>query len=494
MNLYIYNTLTREKEKFIPFFDEWKKDFVWIYTCGPTVYSDPHFWNLRAFVFAWLLWDIIRNILNYPLKHVVNITDVWHLTDDADSWQDKMEKWAIREWLTAWDIAKKYEKNFINYINKLELNFDFFPKATDYIQEQIDLIKSLEEKGFVYKINNDWMYMDTSKIDDYGKLMWENYEKHILWIESWARISNDNKKNITDFALWKFSKRWEKRHMERNSPWWLWFPWWHIECSAMSKAILWKNFDIHTWWIDHITTHHTNEIAQSECSFVSDKPWVKYWMHSQFLNFDGKKLSKSSWDTLSIPDLEKKWYTVYDLRYFYFTAQYRNSLKFNWDAIHKAYITKRNLVNKLWANPRSTSVQMSTWDIKEIEKNLQTKEAKIFLKNILNCLLDDLNTPRLLSILNKDVDKLNVESLNLFAWFDLNIFKFGLFKDLINKKENLDKMPIPYFITQIAQERRKAKLERDYKKADEFRNKLSEQWYFVKDYKDTYIVYHKLDY
>ena len=191
--------------------DEWKKDFVWIYTCWPTVYRNPHIWNMRAYVFADTLWRTIRYVLWYPTKHVMNLTDVWHLTDDGDEWEDKMEKWAKRENKTVRELADMYIAKFYEYMDALHIHKpDVMCRATDHIQDQIDMIKILEEKGYTYEIPDDWIYMDTSKVSDYGKLA--NLDNQNL--KAWARIQNDNKKNITDFALWKFSPKWQKRQME----------------------------------------------------------------------------------------------------------------------------------------------------------------------------------------------------------------------------------------------------------------------------------------
>ena len=243
--LHIYDTMSRQKVEFVSLMQEWKKDFVWIYSCGPTVYWNPHIWNMRAFAFADLLRNIIKNVLWYPTKHVMNLTDVGHLTDDGDEWEDKMEKWAKRENKTVWELADMYIEKFYSYLDKLQIDkFDVMPRATDHIKEQIEMVKTLEEKWYTYEIPDDGIYMDTSKVEDYGKLAWLANQERIAW----ARIQNDNKKNDTDFALWKFSPKDQKRQMERNSPWWVWFPGWHIECSAMSSKYLWDQFDIHTWW------------------------------------------------------------------------------------------------------------------------------------------------------------------------------------------------------------------------------------------------------
>lgn len=215
MNFLLYNTLTRKKEIFKPLIE----DVVKIYSCGPTVYSDPHVGNLRAFTNRWLLGDVFRYVLEYQTIHVMNITDVGHLTDDADEWEDKMEKWSKREGLSARDIAEKYTTNFKTYIHDMYIQFDALPRATNYIKEQIDILRDLVEKWYTYVIPWDGIYMDTNIIPDYWKLMWPNYKQALAGLEVWIRVEASGKKNNTDFALWKFSPLDEQRQMERILDW-----------------------------------------------------------------------------------------------------------------------------------------------------------------------------------------------------------------------------------------------------------------------------------
>jgi cysteine--tRNA ligase len=270
MQIKLYNTLTREKEDFIPLMQDpnysgEKKDFVGMYSCGPTVYYTPHIGNLRATFTA----DLIRNVLKYfgyPVKAVMNITDVGHLVSDGDEGEDKLEKGAKRDGISAWEVAKKYEEIFLTAMNELNIQtFDVMPRATEHIAEQIALVQSLEAKGYTYEVPGDGIYMDTSKVEDYGKLMGPNYKKRLEDLRAGERVDMKGKKNPTDFALWKFSPTDEKRQMERDSPWGVGFPGWHIECSAMSSKYLGEQFDIHHGGADHITVHHPNEISQSEC-------------------------------------------------------------------------------------------------------------------------------------------------------------------------------------------------------------------------------------
>lgn len=468
--LQIYNSMTRTKETFIPLIDEWKSNHVWIYSCWPTVYWNPHIWNMRAFTFDDLLRNVIKNILWYPTKAVMNLTDVWHLTDDWDDWEDKMEKWAKRENKSVWELADMYIKKFYSYLDKLQIEkFDVMPRATDHIQEQIDLVRKLEEQGLTYEIENDGIYMDTSKVEWYWKLAWLANQERIAW----ARIQNDNKKNSTDFALWKFSPKDQKRQMERDSPWWIWFPGWHIECSAMSSKYLWEQFDIHTWWVDHIWVHHTNEIAQSECAFWK-KPRVKYRMHNQFLNLWWKKLSKSAWWLITVDDLEEKWYSALDLKMLYYTAHYRNFLDFNESVLEQAKIQRKNIIKKI---NKLEKIELNWKNYLEIDEQLNTAEWHQFLSDCLNALLDDLNTPKLLSIINSWLKQNNAEITWIILWIDNQITKLNFSWN----NENFDSIEIPEEIITLANERLQAKQSKNYELADKLREMIKSKWYNIKD-------------
>ena len=469
--LHIYNTMSRQKEEFIPFVEEWKKDFVWIYSCGPTVYWNPHIWNMRAFAFADLLRNVIKNILWYPTKHVMNLTDVGHLTDDGDEWEDKMEKWAKRENKTVWELADMYIEKFYSYLDKLQIDkFDVMPRATDHIKEQIEMVKILEEKWYTYEIPGDGIYMDTSKVQDYGKLAWLANQERIAG----ARIQNDNKKNDTDFALWKFSPKDQKRQMERDSPWWIWFPGWHIECSAMSSKYLWEQFDIHTWWVDHIWVHHTNEIAQSECTFWK-KPRVKYRMHNQFLNLWGKKLSKSAGWLVTVDDLEEKWYSALDLKLLYYTAHYSNFLDFNETVLEQSKVQRKNLIKKI---SKAERIDLKWKNYKEIADQLKTEEWIKFLSDCLDCLLDDLNTPKLLATISSWLKNPSSEIIWIIVWLDHQVLKLDLLWE--NEKSEATE-DIPAEITELANQRLQAKQEKNYALADELRTKIQGKWYNIKD-------------
>ncbi len=475
MDLYIYNTLTRQKELFVPR----EAGKIKIYSCGPTVYSDPHIGNLRYFWFSGLLGDVCRTLLEYETFHVMNITDVWHLTDDADSGEDKMEKWSRREWLSARDIAKKYENNFKTYLEQLRISFDAHPRATEYIPEQIDLVQSLEQKGYTYEIPGDGIYMDTSKVADYGKLMWPNYKKSIEWLQSGARVDDEGKRNATDFALWKYSRAWENRQMEWDSPRGTWFPWRHIECSAMSRALLGDNFDIHTGWVDHISIHHTDEIAQSECWFCDHTPRVNYWMHSEFLQVNATKISKSLGDDLSLPWLAAKGYSPLDLRFFFFTGKYNNFQDFTWEALEAAKTTRHNIIKKIAAYSGDRIVDF--YDVKKEDVN------DILYNQLILPILDDLDTPKLLAHIQKALGNSNDEVLKALLFMDKTILKIWLY-EWVDALVQAPADVIPNDIQALAQSRRDAKKSGDYALADAIRKQLLTEWWIIEDTKEWFSV------
>lgn len=485
--LKLYNTMKREKEIFSPILENSEeKDFVWIYSCWPTVYRHPHIWNMRAFIFADLIRNTIKNILWYPLIYVMNLTDVWHLTDDWNDWEDKMEKWAKKENLTVWELSEKYISSFYNYLDLLNIEkFDVMPKASDHIVEQIELVKNLEKKWFVYVIENDGIYMDTSKVKDYGKL--SNLENQSIM--EWARIKNDNKKNPTDFALWKFSPKWVTRQMERDSPRGKWFPWWHIECSAMATKYLWKQFDIHTGWVDHIWVHHTNEIAQSECGYWVN-PWVKYWLHNQFLNLGWKKMAKSEWWLITVSDIVDKWFDSLSLRYFYFKAHYRSFQDFDLEKLSQSEVEYNNLLNKLSKNtiPENNFYWIQNYE-EFSEKYLTTEYYKSILDDILDNLLDDFNITQVLSIIQKELNKNEVtkELLLIIFYMDEKILKLNL-KDKIKSLQEEKKIKIPEEITELGEKRLEAKNNKNWETADKIRDQINQLWYKIIDEKDWFKI------
>ena len=466
--LQLYNTLTRSKEDFIPFLADPanKKDKVWLYSCGPTVYSTPHIGNFRATFTA----DLIRNTLKYlgyPVISVMNITDVGHLVSDADDGEDKLEKWARLESSSAWDIAKKYEELFLSDIAELNIDrFDVMPRATDHIAEQIALVQTLENKGYTYTIQGDGIYMDTSKISDYGKLMGPNYKKRLADLNAWERVEMKGKKNPTDFALWKFSPIDTQRQMERDSPRGKGFPGRHIECSAMSSKYLGESFDIHHGGSDHVTIHHTNEIAQSECCF-DHKPRVKYRLHNEFLQVDGGKMSKSLGNTYSLKDIKDRGFSPLDLRYFYFKAQYTNFLNFTRDALTQAKNERLGLIKKI------KNLIQNQDSFSSIDSELQNKFDQ--------ALGDNLNTPKLLTQLHIALSEPHANTLDIVKDLEEKVLKIWLFS-----ADDSSEISVPDEILALAEQRKQAKADKNYALADQIRAELLDQWWEIKDTKDGF--------
>jgi len=326
VDVQLYNSLTGNKELFQPI----EEGQVGMYTCGPTVYSYVTIGNWRTYFLSDLLSRTLR-YFGYQVNHVMNITDVGHLTDNADAGQDKLERAAEEERKTAWEIAEFYTENFLEGLGELNIvKPDFLPKATEHIDEQIGLVKKIEKQGFTYQ-TSDGIYFDVQKYEaagnEYGKL------SSLDEIRPGARVKkNPEKKDQRDFALWKFSPENKQRDMEWKSPWGKGFPGWHVECSAMSMKYLGDQFDIHLGGEDLKSTHHPNEIAQSEAA-TGKKPFVKYWLHGAFLTIDGGKMSKSLGNDYNLGDLKDNGYQPLALRYLYLTGHYRKPLNFTWESL-----------------------------------------------------------------------------------------------------------------------------------------------------------------
>lgn len=396
----------------------------------------------------------------------MNITDVGHLTSDSDSGEDKMLLGAQREHKTVWEIAKFYTTAFQKDLKKLNiLPPDIWCKATDHIKEQIQLIQTLEKKGFTY-FNGGNVYFDTSKLKDYGKLAQLDLTK-----EKKARIEKDpNKKHAHDFVLWFTKSKFQEQEMKWDSPWQKGYPGWHIECSAMSMKYLGEHFDIHCGGIDHIPVHHTNEIAQSEAA-IGKKPWVKYWLHNEFLVLkEGERMGKSADNFITLAVLEQKGFHPLDYRYFCLGTHYRNPLMFSWEALEGAKITRKKLNEKVLEFKSSSS---------------QTANAASFMKyteRFTSKINDDLNTPRVLATL-WDVVKASElgekDKYTLLLQFD-EVLGLGL--------KNIKEEKIPAAILKLAQEREQARKEKNWKKADELREKIQKWGYSVDDEKEGFEV------
>ena len=388
MGLKVYNTLTRKKEEFIPI----DRNEIRMYSCGPTVYYFAHIGNLRAYLFM----DNLRRVLKYNgynLKHVMNITDVGHLVSDADEGEDKMMKAAKRENKDPFEIAKFYTEAFLKDIDKLNIDRpEIIAKATEHIDVMEEYVKKIIDNGYTYQ-TEDTVYFDTSKLDKYGVLSNRNIEDQ----KAGARVDFDqNKKNISDFAVW--IKAPENHLMKWDSFFGLSYPGWHLECSAMGYKYLGDQFDIHTGGVDHISIHHENEIAQSKG--FSGKVPANYWMHVDFLQVNGGKMSKSLGNLYTLEDLAEKGYEPLVYRMFNFTSTYRNQINFTFEAMDAAKVSLNRLRDGLLRH-------------KEGNENISEDVIKDFENRFLDAINDELNMPQALSVV-WDVVRYNQKSKNLY--------------------------------------------------------------------------------
>ncbi|MEK6969901.1 MAG: cysteine--tRNA ligase [Nanoarchaeota archaeon] len=469
MSLILYNTLTRKREKFIPL----KKTQVGMYTCGPTVYNYAHIGNLRSYLFE----DLLKRVLlfnGFKVKHVMNITDVGHLTSDADTGEDKMLKAALRENKSVWAIAEYYTQTFQEDVQKLNIiEPTIWCNATKHIKEQIDLIKKLEKKGFTYNADGN-VYFDTSRLNDYGKLARLDLEA-----ETKARIKKDlHKKNIHDFVLWFTKSKFVDQEMKWDSPWGAGYPGWHIECSAMSMKYLGEQFDIHCGGIDHIPVHHTNEIAQAEAA-TEKKPWVKYWMHNEFLVLgSGEKMAKSGDNFITLAVLEKNNFAPLDLRYLCLGTHYRKPLMFSYEALESAKAARKRLVEKVVEFKEAKKEG-------EDDKTKQNKTKQLqFVNQFTKDVNDDLNMPKALATMWEVVKE---EKLSAEDKYSL-LLKFDEVLGLDLSKAKKEKLKIPTEVLKLVKERQEARQNKDWKQSDLLREKIKELGYVIGDTKEGYEI------
>ena len=448
-----YNTLTRKVEEFKP-----ENDVVKMYTCGPTVYHYAHIGNLRSY----LMEDILEKALNYigyKVNRVMNITDVGHLSSDADTGEDKMLKGAKRENVSVLDIAKKYTKAFKEDCKKLNIKWpDTVISATTCIDDYIKFISTLIEKDYAY-VNGGNVYFDTSKLDDYYKLT--NHEEDSLIEAVRDDVDIDSyKKNKTDFVLWFTKSKFENQELKWDSPWGLGYPGWHIECSVISLKYLGEKLDIHCGGVDNIFPHHTNEIAQSE-SYLGKK-WCNYWFHIEHLNDITGKMSKSKGEFLTVSLLEEKGYNPITYRFYCLQSHYRKQLLFTFDNLKQA----ENTYNKLKSKINSLA---DNGEINESEiKNYQDK-FKSYLE-------DDLNTANAITVIY-DVLKSNLNDAS--KKYLINDFDKVLSLDLI--KENKIDEKLEEYIKDAIERRNEAKKNKDYSLADKIREELLSKNIVLKD-------------
>lgn len=452
----LYNTLSKTIEQIEPI----NPPGIGFYSCGPTVYDFTHLGHLRRYTMDDFLIRTLRHA-GYKVNFVQNVTDVGHLASDADTGEDKMEKGAKKYNSTVWDVARKFEDYFYDSLAKLNvIKPDHICRATDYIDQQIEMVKALEEKGFTYVIKGDGVYFDTSKLTDYGKLARLDIES----LQEGARVEKvAGRRHPTDFALWKFERDGENRAMIWPSPWAeRGFPGWHIECSSISKTKIGDQVDIHSGGVDHIPVHHTNEIAQSET--VSGKePFVKYWVHHNFLQIDGQKMSKSLGNLFTLDDVIKRGFDPLALRLLFMSAHYRREMNFTWENLAGAQKSYQKLINLVLSYQDSKA---------ETDDNEGLGEE--YRQRFFGVLADDLNTAAAVAVM-WEVTKSDLSSaakLKILLEFDQIL---GL--DLSSAKA----AELPLAVKKIVLTRQQARDKKDFSAADELRLQLESWGYEVKD-------------
>ena len=459
--IYFYNTLTRKKEEFKP--NDEKE--IKLYSCGPTVYYFAHIGNLRAYLFM----DTLRRVLKYngyKLKHVMNITDVGHLVSDADEGEDKMLKAARRENKNPFEIAEFYMNAFLKDIDSLNIDRpEIIARATEHIPEMEEYVKQIIKNGYTYQ-TEDTVYFDTSKLKKYGLLSNIKIDDQ----KAGARVEFDkNKKNVTDFALW--IKAPENHIMKWDSFFGKSYPGWHLECSAMGHKYLGENFDIHTGGVDHIPIHHENEIAQA-MGYCGRIP-ANYWMHVEFLQINGGKMSKSLNNLYTLKDLAEKGYEPAVYRMFNFTSTYRAQINFTFEAMDSAKVSLKRLREGYLKHKEGT-------------ETVSKEEIEEYKEKFLDAINDDLNMPVAMSVVWDIIKKQNKSKdyANLLLDFD-KVLGFNL--DSYEKTEE----SLPEEIQKLIVERNEARINKNWAESDRIRDILIEKGYTVKDSKEGTIVERK---
>ena len=453
----IYNTLSKKVEEFVPH----SGNEVKMYTCGPTVYHFAHIGNLRTYIFEDILEKSL-NYLGYKVNRVMNITDVGHLSSDADTGEDKMLMGAKREHKTVYEIADFYTKAFFSDTEALNIKKpDTVSKASDNIEMYIKMIDNLLEKGIAYKAGNN-VYFDISKAKDYYRLSGKNEEELIVGARDDVDMDKE-KKNPFDFALWFTKSKFENQEMKWDSPYGVGYPGWHIECSGISLKYLGEYLDIHCGGVDNIFPHHTNEIAQSE-AYVGHK-WCNYWVHGEHLNDKSGKMSKSKGEFLTISLLKEKGYNPLSYRFMCLQSHYRSQLVFSYDSLD----TAESAYNKLKSKIKSL--------VKE-NKELNNEKIEYYNNNFKEALSNDLNTSNALTVLFemlKDSDINDDTKLYLVGEFDK-----VLSLDLIEEDKEIDSALLDK-INELIEKRNIAKKNKDYALADQIRNELLDMNVEIKD-------------
>ncbi len=448
MTIKLHNTLTRNTDELKPLDD----NKVSIYTCGLTVYSQPHIGNWVSYIY----WDVLVRTLRasgYEVNRVQNITDVGHLTSDEDAGEDKMLKGALSEGMTAWQVADKYiaiaDDEAYNQLGLVRP--DHMPRATEYIPQQIDFVKELEAKGFTYTIT-DGVYFDTSKLTDYGKLA----RLDIKGLQFGARVADTGKKNPTDFAVWKFSDPAENRDMEWGSPWGTGFPGWHLECSVMARELLGDQIDIHTGGIDHIPVHHTNEIAQTEA--VTGKRFSNIWLHANHIKVDGTKMSKSLGNIYTLQDIKDKGYDLQAFKLLVLSKHYRTEGNFTWEILEAAQNHLNNwraMFNRRW------------------QLEVLTNDQPDISEEILESLRNDLDTPDAIAKIDAYFNQIEAAGA-MPSRETLLTVRDSLGIDLLDYDINDEQKA-------LIRKREQAREAKDWNKSDELRDQLAKENIVVRD-------------
>lgn len=475
MSLRFHNQLTKKVDNFTPLIE----GQVSLYTCGPTVYDYPHVGNWAANIY----WDtLVRTLQAHNLKvdRVMNITDVGHLTSDEDEGEDKLEKGARREGKTAWDVAAFYTADFMKGLERLGMVMPtHMPMATEYIKEQLALVKVLKEKGFTYQID-DGIYFDTLKFPTYGEFAGLDLEAQ----KAGARVEyNPEKHHPSDFALWKFTPAGEKRDMEWETPAELTdegkprmgFPGWHLECSAMAMSLLGETIDLHTGGIDHIPVHHTNEIAQSEAA--TDKKFSNFWLHNNHLKVNGTKISKSLENGFTLDDLEKKGYSPLDFRLFVLQSHYRTEGNFTFENLTAA----QNRL-KHWRNIAALRHQTHDTLRDDDEKSTDDKSVSLYATSqaIIEALSDDLDTPEAFKIIDNAFDKLsnaNIDDIHQHALTSL----LETIDDVLGLQLLTTTPDVSDDVKRLIIQRERARDEKDWEAADKLRSAIEKNGVTVRD-------------
>jgi cysteinyl-tRNA synthetase len=477
MSLQLFNTRFRRKEEFKSIATD---NSVSMYCCGPTVYNYAHIGNMRTYIFE----DFLRRILEYngyTVNHVMNITDVGHLSDDGDEGEDKMEKGARREGKTVWEVAKAYTNSFFEDAAKLSILMpSTVCKATEHIQEMIDMIQTLEKKGFTYTSEGN-VYFDISKFTYYRDLGRLNLEE----MQSTERVSEDTgKKNPHDFVLWFTNSKFDNHAMQWDSPWGSGYPGWHIECSAMSTKYLGDEFDIHCGGVDHIQVHHTNEIAQSECA-IDKHPQVNFWLHGEFLLIDNGRMAKSEGNFIQISSFEEKGFNPLIFRYFCMSASYRQQLNFSWDIMDNANKGFEALLSKITELKKLIPGHIEGGKLPDIP--YEDNDAVLaFKEKFLEAINDDLNMPAGMAVVHEVLksDLEPAEKLYIVYDYDLVLglnLENTVFDKTASEEDTSD-------IKELLDARALARESKDFESSDALRDEIAAKGFIVKDTPEGQVV------